>query len=167
MSEKSSLDKLANMMNADYITNSSPTEIVSAVNTQLEVIKETKENTLQEIKQNQFGLKDKEYLEEKIKKLIQLTEDNLDKLSSDIRIGAHPRMYEVLATLANSMILQVKELRELNKMIMDTDLLNDPVDQNKLDAKVTINVTGKELLEIYKEKQKQMDAINTEFDIED
>lgn len=115
-------------------------------------------------------LEDKVYLQEETKNLIENSKRVLDVMQKDIKIGTPPRNAEVYAKLLSSTIECIRELRELNKMVADMEMLQDtePKDnQGKPQTNLNIRMTGKELLELMKnaKNNSQLNAINTDFTV--
>lgn len=163
MKTNESFEKIANKLGTEYVE----TAVVSAIENEIEEVKE-KKNELVKFSKNDITLEDKEYLNTEIKSLVKISKGVLEKLNKDIKIGTPPRVAEVFATLANSIVAQLKELRELNKMVMDTEILNVPVDP-KPNASFNVKMTGSEMLELFEKMQKdsKLQKIDAEFKIED
>jgi len=64
-------------------------------------------------------LEEAEYMKKEIKNCVSNLNDVITKLGNDIKLGSPPRMFEVYATLANVKITSIKELRELDKTIVE------------------------------------------------
>src|SRR5271157_2860064 len=74
-------------------------------------------------------LKDRKYLEDRIKGLIDRTTNILDGIDRELSAGgmvpqAKAFMFKVYADVANAMSIQLRELRELAKTTMGLDMVN-------------------------------------------
>ncbi len=164
METNPSFEKMANALNSEYKPENED------VKEQYEII-ESKKNELVEVtEKNEISLQDKEFLQNSLKDLIKSNNDLLTLLRDDIKIGANPRQVEVYAKFNDSVTNQLKELKELNKTIMDTEVLQDNIspDNNK-GGDVNIQMSGKEMLEFYKEfkKENSLDKVDAEFEVEE
>jgi len=75
-------------------------------------------------------IQDREYMEGKIKDTIAASESIREKLEKDIKENTiSPNMmlraYEVHSTIVNAIAIQIRELRELNKMLMSLEVINN------------------------------------------
>jgi len=76
-------------------------------------------------------IRDQDYIEERIKSLISRCETILTQLDIDMKDPAvitpnmKLRAVEVYAAMANAVSIQIRELRELNKMVMGLDMVNN------------------------------------------
>lgn len=118
---------------------------------------------------NNAQIKDSLFLENEIKALILSSKSVLNTLEKDIKIGSQPRMYEVYATLLNSIIGQYKELRQLNeavaKLLIESKKVN--IDEKAENRKSIM--TSKEALDMVMNARlhSNMNAISTQFEIMD
>jgi len=139
---------------------------VSAAETQLQTIEDRKLEIQQATRKGELVLKDQEYLLMEIKGLIQTTLSVLTRLDQDIKIGTEARKYEVFAALTNSITAQLKELRELNKMIADIEIFKDP-DNNKSKTQINVEMNGRDLLDWLDKvrSEREIDRIDPTFNV--
>lgn len=162
---KSSIDKLNDAFDTTF------KEDIDQAEKDIEQIEERKNALVKQVETKEMSItfQDQQYMLMELKTLIQSTTNVLDKLEQDIRIGSPPRMYEVYATLTNSKTMQLKELRELNKMILEMSIFKEDEKDSggqKL-GKDSVTMTTKGLLDIIKQAQKEnsMNKVEVEFDI--
>jgi hypothetical protein len=102
----------------------------------------------------------------------------MDKLQQDIKIGTAPRMFEVYATLANSKLTGIKELRELKKVVLETKIKlrlgldgnGDPVRPDVKNLTVNnFNMSSAQLDEFIKgvKANSELNMIDTKFNVEE
>jgi hypothetical protein len=82
-------------------------------------IKKSTKNIVDTLNKDEWSLDDKAYMEFEIKETIENIDSVMGQLRSDIKIGTPPRTHEVYATLAKIKIDALKELRELNRSVID------------------------------------------------
>ena len=113
-------------------------------------------------------LEDKQYIQDGIKKTLEMGTSVLEKLKSDIKVGSNPRMYEVFSKMMDSMNRGFQELRDLNKTVVDLQIFNDGPIENA-PAKVEIKMTGKELLDFIEKtkKESELNRVDADFEVED
>ena len=157
MNNDGSLEKIAKSLDGTFVS--------SEIKNDLCVI-EKRSSELTEYVQKPDTLKDKIYIEENIKELIEISKDVLKTVKDDIKIGASPRQIEVFSTLTNAITNQIKELRDLNKMIYDLESINS-IDDPKPGI-VNISMTSDDLLDMIKDasKNSELNKIDADFDIE-
>jgi len=163
--EKEYFDGIANVFNSEFIKDTS----LSAIENTLQVITNEKRSIENVANKKLITLKDKDYLEEKTKTLIEMSLKVLTNLKDDIKIGSSARDYEVFAKLGDTIVNQIRELRELNKMISDMEIFNNEEPEDKAKVNVNIKMTGKEMLELFKKikEESSMNAVDAEFVIKD
>lgn len=163
--KKDLFDKLADLADTEYETEIGKS--ISAANEQMQLVDQQKQEITKKLDSKQLVLKDQEYIDLELKTLIQTTVTVLNKLAEDIRIGSHARQFEVYATLANSLKDQIRELRDMNRMLAEMEMFQSPEEKDK--STVNINMTGKEMIEMYRELQKniEINRVDAEFEIED
>jgi len=156
-----SFDKIADVMNTSFEGNGNFAldDVKNAIDKKKELMKKNV---------NDLSLKDAEYMREEIVSILAVLETGLDKLVTDLKAGSPPRLYEVLATMSNSKIAAVKELRELNKTIVEVEKKLDPNHQEKV-KNVTVNITSSDLQEMVKNATdvSQLKEIDGHFDIKE
>jgi len=125
----------------------------------------------EEIKNNLVTMQDTPYIRQEIMSLVQSSTMIVGKLETDLKVGSPARMYEVYATLLNSVTNALKELRQLN-----LDVANLEVDQTK---KMTIedvkgpddkiSLSAGDLLKMVKAagENSEISQIDADFKIED
>lgn len=131
----------------------------------------------------QVTIHDREYLETKTKGMIARCEAVLNTLenrfeSTEIDDKGEPKtkfnLYavDVYAKIVNAVAVQVRELRELNRMVMGIDVINaeqmvkkQEEDNGKKDN--TVKLSSSDLLKIIKEAgaKSQVRAVNAEFEV--
>ena len=143
------------------------TDLVESVQNEVQTINDKKDEL--ELALTSARIKDSNFLEKEIKGLILSSKKVLETLEKDIQVGAAPRMYEVYATLLNSITGQYKELRNLNESIAKFVLENKKqnLDEVKEDHKMMMSST--DALEMYQEAKRNstMDQVDADFDIID
>jgi hypothetical protein len=70
----------------------------------------------------ELSLKDESFLEEELKTLIINTRTMLTKLETEIKIGSKSGYWDSYARLAMTVTNQLKELRELNVAVVETEI---------------------------------------------
>lgn len=130
----------------------------------------------------QVTIRDREYLESKTKGMIDRCELMLNRLEESFepttddegKIKVNFSLYgvDVYAKIVNAVAVQVRELRELNRMVMGIDVINaegmmKSLESKKEDESKTVKLTSSDLLKLIKEagNNNQMNAINAEFKI--
>lgn len=71
------------------------------------------------IAEQKYTLEDKEYIRTELQSLIELNRSVLETLSEQCKMGAPPRMYEVFATLSNTVSTNLMSLAKLDQTITD------------------------------------------------
>ena len=158
-----SFDRLASAFNTEYIET-------SAIDNELQVIGDKKNELTNVIKsKNEITLEDKEYIETELKYLIAKNKNILDTLSEEIRVGANARFYEVYAKLSDSIVNSLRELREMNKVIYDMNLMKNGFQaQDNEDSNKNL-FTANQMLEMIKSAKdnSQLNKIDATFEIID
>lgn len=159
-----SFEKLNNL----FDTESGITENLKEVKNELQTINQKKNEIKEIVQKNEvgFSIEDQGFLIEATKKLMESTDNVMQKLEQDIKIGSSPRMYEVFSFLANSKVNQLRELRELYKMILEMSIFNEE-DSNKSKNENDVSMTATDLLKVIKEAQKSssLNAIEATFKV--
>jgi hypothetical protein len=130
----------------------------------------------------QVTIHDREYLENKTKTMITRCENMLDQLEESFRpsvdddgkIKINFSLYgvDVYAKVVNAVAVQVRELRELNRMVMGIDVINAEgmlkqfEDKQEKQSK-TIKMSSSDLLKLIKEagESNQLNAVDAEFKV--
>ncbi|MCZ0950822.1 hypothetical protein N7T98_25930, partial [Pseudomonas syringae pv. tomato] len=71
------------------------------------------------IAEQKYTLEDKEYIRAELQSLIEINRSVLETLSEQCKMGAPPRMYEVFATLSNTVSTNLMSLAKLDQTITD------------------------------------------------
>ena len=71
------------------------------------------------ITEQKYTLEDKEYIRAELQSLIEINRSVLETLSEQCKMGAPPRMYEVFATLSNTVSTNLMSLSKLDQTITD------------------------------------------------
>lgn len=128
----------------------------------------------------QVTIRDREYLEDKTKGMIQRCEMILDRLESSFEptLDAEGKeknnftLYgvDVYAKVVNAVAVQVRELRELNKMVLGMDLVNTETAvkmaiESKEKENSTVKMSSSDLLKLIKtaENNKEIKTEPAEF----
>lgn len=143
-------------------------EIIESVNKVIERKKDIESST------DELKLGDAEYMKAEITSCIASLETVMNTLEQDLKIGSQPRMYEVYATMANTKMSSVKELRELNKVILDLKLkLREPTSKGGSNGpkNLTVNnyISHKDLLGMMTDAKKNnsLNKVSADFKIVD
>lgn len=110
-------------------------------------------------------LEDKEYLQKETKNLIANGKTVLTTLESEIKQGSSPRIYEVYAQLMSTVMGGLREMRELNKMVLDIDRTNAMINDPNPVGTVNITMSSRELGDMLTKARKDstMNAIDGTF----
>jgi hypothetical protein len=118
-----------------------------------------------------FTMEDKEYISFELKSLISNGIYVLEKLNEEIKTGVKPSYYDAYFNGVNSLREIMKELRELNKAVVDATATKYKMEGKSKEAgNLTVNnfnLTGKQLLMKLNDAQKQssLKEIKAEFQI--
>jgi len=110
---------------------------------------------------------DKIYLQERLKNLVENSETILTKLATDIKTGSDARKFEVYGELLGSITNTLKELRDLNKMSIDTNIMENPNEVPGATTNVNVFLSSSELqkmMESAREKS-EINKIDATFEI--
>lgn len=141
----------------------------------------------------QVTIKDREYLETRSKSMISRCENILDILDRSFeravngedddeeesadgkkkkKKGVELYAIDVYSKLVNAIAVQIRELRELNKMVMGIDVINAQQVMKTMESEnegksKEIKMTSSDLLKLIKEASKKdvADAIDAEFNV--
>lgn len=160
-------------LNEAFNTNFDPNQSIANNMMQYKKDFEEKKNDLVERVQatNELTLRDAELIRSEIHEMIASSKVILERLEETLQIGAPPRAFEVYATLMNSRLSGLKELRDLNKSEIDVRVINNK--EGSTNGAVTNNNTlvmmldGKQLDEMIKrvDSTNSMNDISTEFEV--
>lgn len=130
----------------------------------------------------QVTIHDRDYIENKTKGMITRCEMMLDQLEESFKptvdnegkIKINFSLYgaDVYAKVVNAVAVQVRELRELNRMVMGIDVINADsmlrkAEEVKNTQNKTIKMSSSDLLKLIKEagESNQLNAVDAEFKI--
>ncbi len=131
---------------------------------EIEVLKDLKKDLQEAVSGMVLG--DQEYMRKEIKLVITSAKTVMKKLETDIKVGSHPRSHEVYAKMVQSVTDALRELRELNKTILD---VKKEGNENSGGNGKKIALTGSQLLDLIDNARKnsQMNAIEADFTIDE
>jgi len=130
-------------------------------------------------------VKDREYLEQKCKSMIEKTERILGFIEKDIGeegqsipLNIRSKFYDSWSSLVNAVSIQLRELRELNKMVMGIDMVNNEAiikqmeeeqaeRRRKREGKVSLSMSELASLVKAAENNNQLNAVDATFEIMD
>lgn len=69
--------------------------------------------------EQKYTLEDKEYIRAELQSLIELNRTVLETLGENCKLGAPPRLYEVYASLSNTVATNLMDLAKLNQTMTD------------------------------------------------
>jgi hypothetical protein len=165
--EKKYFEGISNSIGTTFVEeNGAPEDVIKEIK---EI--ETKTVAIQEsIDKNVVLINDQSYIDFELKDLISRTNNTLEKLEADVKIGSAPRMYEVFATVVNTKRELLKELILFNKMILDMSMFAPESEEDKKDKDdMSLNVTSSDMLKFFKSMKKEADGnqIEADFTVED
>jgi hypothetical protein len=169
MNDNDLFSNLNTALNTSFITSSSEINL-SAIDKQIQVIEDKKKEiiTFANDKKDVMTLKDQQYLEDNIKEVIELSLKSLRIVQMDIRIGVSPRVIECFSQLSDSLVNQIRELRELGRQALELKLLSNggEIDKPKND---NIVMSSSQLMFLISEAKNnsELNKIDAEFKIQD
>ena len=130
----------------------------------------------------QVTIHDRDYLETKTKGMISRCENMLDQLEESfkpsvddegkIKINFSLYGVDVYAKVVNAIAVQVRELRELNRMVMGIDVINaegmlKQFEEKQEKQSKTIKMSSSDLLKLIKEagEANQLNAVDADFKV--
>jgi len=137
---------------------------IAEIKQEIAVVEE-KKNSLVNIRESPMIMQDQEYIRAELKTLLVDSRIILQKLSSNIKVGSSSKDYEAYAKMISSISNVVKELRELNRNVVDLKVQSGKLDNNILNKKISL--TADQLLQMI-EKAKmgnQLQAIDAKFTV--
>lgn len=156
-----SYDKISDSLNTTFVTSGDE----SLVSLEKELVAfEEKKHELQEFvsKKKELTLDDANWLQLETKTLYLNARMVLDKLQTEIKQGSSPRMYEVYSQLLSTAMTGLKELRELNRLILEIARHNASISDAK-NPGGTVNVfvgNSKDMLEMVK-RAREANSLNS------
>ena len=156
----------------DKAMNSEFTENLEAVEKRLANFDTVKTAMVEKSKSGRYTLEDEEYMRFEIKTLIQGSRMIMDKLEKDIKIGSQPRVFEVYSALLKTTFDGLKELRELNRTVVDLEIeSNKPSSETGIINNTTNNIllSSKDLFKMIQSAKdnNSMKAVEAKFDFGD
>lgn len=149
-----------NKMSEAFGTTFESEDNVEKIKNEIEII-DQKKNAIAEKDIASISLEDQKFLQDDLKTLIMISRTVLSRLEADIKIGTQARTYEVYARLLDAVTNQYKELRELNKTIVDIQLernkLLEPQNNNINNNKISL--TPEQLLNMV-DKARESSSLN-------
>lgn len=160
-----SFDKISESFDTSFVT-SGEDQLKGLENdlAQFEAKKQEIKNFVESKKD--LTLEDKGFLQLEHKILYQNGRLVLDKLQTEIKQGSSPRMYEVYSALLSTLMSGLRELRELNKIILEVERYNNAVDTSSGKGNtVNVYVNSKEMLDMIKKAKKEnsLDSVDGSF----
>jgi hypothetical protein len=159
-------------LNDAFNTNFDPSQSLAKNMMQYKEDFESKKNDLVERVQatTELSLRDAELIRSEIHEMIASSKVILERLEETLQIGAPPRAFEVYATLMNSRLAGLKELKDLSKTEVDVKVINN---KGQADGPTTQNNTlvmmmdGKQLNDMIRkvEAENSLNNISTDFEV--
>jgi hypothetical protein len=118
------------------------------------------------------GLVDEEYIRDESKSLIDNIEVTMTKLQQDHRIGASPRIPEVMGQLANAKANVLRDLLSMNKIKLDAKFKLMKMEKGDTPKNMTVNnnmnLSSSDLLKMVNgaKKKNSLKSIDAKFDIQ-
>jgi hypothetical protein len=160
-----SFEKLNKKFNID-----SKEDIIEKAEKELQLVEQRKNNIITTLENLPvFTKDDQNFLIQETKDLISITNDVIDCLKEELRVGAKSSMFEAFAQVATVKMQQIKELKDIYKMLLDVALFNKPKEDEESDKKKTEDITLKanDFLKIILEAQKNstLHSIDATFEV--
>lgn len=160
---KEAFGNLSNAFETDY-------EEVDKLDETLKTF-EAKKNKLVEKLSTPSDLEDLEYMRFELKSLVEGGLNILQKLDEDIKIGSKVRSHEVYFSGVNSIRDTLKELRELNRTVVEIKLEEKRIAKGATPTNLQINnfLDSRQLLEMVNDAKKNssLNEIKAEFIVTD
>lgn len=161
-----SYEKMADTLDMDF---EGEEDIEKEVDKSLEKVDKIK-NELVDGSLATYTLEDAKYMEVQIKKSLSGLEHVSDRLEQEIKVGSKASLFEVYATLANSKMNAIRELREMRKIIVDLKIqLEKP--KQKSPKNVTVNnfMSAKDVDKMIKSANQKslMNEVDATFNVEE
>ena len=115
-------------------------------------------------------IEDQDFLNSELKSLILNARAMACRLENEIKVGSRSDMYDAYFKAINAIGNQLKELRELNKTVVDIEIQKQKIERpDQKTNRATIVLDANSLLELVKKAKKdsQMDAIDADFSVEE
>jgi hypothetical protein len=176
--------RIANKLDVNYEKSIPELDPLKQAEQQISVINEDRMGLTSAVNQAinlpQVTIKDQQYLEDKTKQLIERSEKVLSVIETAINNKENTEFTPFLkiqawnsyATVSNAISIQIRELRELNKMIMGMNVINNEAMIGELNKgneskKKESNYTSAEVLKLVKtliEKKDNDKPVNAEYE---
>lgn len=172
MIDKDSYEKISEKFKSSFVPESSGTKNTKGAKEQLSEIEEKKhelQNIVKDNKNQALVLGDQQFLQRHVKHLIGDTLDVMDTLKRDLKIGTGARKFEAYSALANSATAQIKELRELNKMIADMEIFQGEIDNKQNKSTIDVKMNSVDFMNFVRNirKESELSKIDAEFEVEE
>ena len=145
------------------------TFISSDPETAVATIQETTKELKTLSKKENITLEDKVYIETTLKDIIDLSKNVLQTHANTIKIGSDNRAIEVTGKLVESITGSLKELRELNKVVCDMQMMQGSLDPEPEEKQINFNMTADQLLSFIDsaKKNSEVNKIEATFNVLD
>jgi len=143
-------------------------ELITTIENQVDIIDGKKLELVNNMKE--VALKDQTFLEDELRSLIVNTRLMLARLENEIRIGAKSGYWDSYSRLASSVTNQLRELRELNVAVVQTELSKSRLNNNINNTKrATIKLDANALIDLVNKAKadSQINVIDATFKIEE
>jgi hypothetical protein len=132
-----SFDKMSESLGSSFVGEEIEQDVSTEMNTSLTSINNLKKDIVS-ADLDTYTLEDAEYMEQQIKKSLDGLESVANRLEQEIKVGSKAGMYEVYATLSNSRMSAIKELREMRNIILNIKM---KLREQQAPKNVTVNQT--------------------------
>jgi len=169
------MDLISEALNTSFKPEESELNIPN-INNEIQALEKTKEKA----KKKAFSLEDKEYLEFELKSLIASNQNIKTRLEDELmKQGTKASMFEVYTLVCNTIQNALRELRQLNRDIVDISIAErrmtvreteTGVTKNQITGPVTVNnsyiLNSNDIDKMIREAQQnsQLNAIEVNFD---
>lgn len=156
-----SFDKLSESLGTSFVPATSAAEatIENEIENEIQEFEKKKNEIAKMCEKVDLTLEDKDYLQMETRTLIQNGRIVLDKLQGEIKQGSSPRMYEVYSVLLSTIMTGLRELRELNKLVLEIEKRNRDSVPGIPGATLNVFLTSKDMVQMLK-KAKQENSLN-------
>ena len=145
------------------------TFVSSDPETTIATIQETTKELKTIAKKENITLEDKDYLETTLKSIINLSKTVLETHTNTIKIGSDNRAIEVTGKLVESITGTLRELRELNKVVCDMEMMQGSLEPEPEEKQINFNMTADQLLSFIDsaKKNSEVNRIEATFNVLD
>lgn len=137
------------------------------ISTDIQKFEKDKTDLVERAKKEEV-IEDQFFIQNEIKTVINNGKNVLQKIDDSLKVGSQPRMFEVYATVMNSLISSLKELKDLNYLVENKrDMQSDTGGRKQ--TNIYMNMTGKEVLDMINNasKENELKEISADFTIDD